>query len=106
MRATDWKLLEARIEDGLCTPFLGAGAVAHALPLTSDIAMRWAQTLDYPLDDAPDLARVAQFLAVQQDDAVYPKELLCDELAASTHPTSARPTSRTPRWRACRCLSI
>lgn len=82
MRDTDWNLMLARIRDGLCTPFLGAGAAAHALPLGAQIAQRWAVAHRYPLDDAHDLARVSQFLAVHQDDAMYPKELLRDELMA------------------------
>lgn len=83
MRDPDWNLMLARISDGLCTPFLGAGAVAHAVPLGAEIARRWAQTHGYPLDDPHNLARVAQFLAVHQDDAMYPKELLCEELRAT-----------------------
>ena len=71
----------ARIGGGLCTPFLGAGAVAHALPLGAEVAGRWSEVHGYPLDDAHDLARVAQFLAVHQDDAMYPKELLSIEFA-------------------------
>src|SRR5262245_29358111 len=89
MRDPDWKLLLARIEDGVCTPFLGAGAAAHALPLGSDIARRWAETHGYPLEDAHDLPRVAQFLAVHQDDAMYPKELLADELGELPTPDFA-----------------
>jgi SIR2-like domain len=80
MRDTHWNLLLARVADGVCTPFLGAGAAAHALPLGSQIAERWASDFGYPLDDVDDLARVAQFVAVNQDDAMYPKELLCNEL--------------------------
>jgi hypothetical protein len=72
----------ARIGAGLCTPFLGAGAAAHALPLGGEIARRWADSHDYPLEDVDDLARVAQYLAVHQDDAMYPKELLSRELLA------------------------
>jgi hypothetical protein len=79
----------ARIGDGFCTPFLGAGAAAHALPLGSEIAARWALAHGYPLDDAHDLARVAQFLAVHQDDAMYPKELLCSELRRTPVPAVA-----------------
>jgi hypothetical protein len=86
MRDPDWRLLLARIEDGLCTPFLGAGAVVPALPLGADIARRWAAEHEYPLDDADDLARVAQYLSVYQDDAMYPKDLICDELAHAQTP--------------------
>jgi SIR2-like domain len=81
MREPDWRLLLARIGDGLCTPFLGAGAAAPILPLGSEIARRWATDHAYPLDDAHDLARVAQYLSVYQDDAMYPKELISSELA-------------------------
>src|SRR5437867_1776553 len=86
MRDTDWNLLLGRIGDGLCTPFLGAGAAADALPLGAQIAERWASAHGYPLEDVHDLARVAQFLAVHQDDAMYPKELLGDELGALPGP--------------------
>jgi|SRR4051794_38067082 len=82
MRDTDWNLMLARIGDGLCTPFLGAGAAAHALPLGAQIARRWSAAHGYPLEDVNDLARVSQFLAVHQDDAMYPKELLTQELQA------------------------
>lgn len=79
MRDSEWSLLLRRIENGECTPFLGAGAAAHALPLGRDIAREWAEQHDYPLDDRDDLARVAQFLAIYQD-GIYPKELLRERL--------------------------
>ena len=69
----DWNLLLRRIRDGKCTPFLGAGACFQILPLGSDIAQQWAQEYQYPLDDHKDLARVAQYLAVQ-NDPMFPKE--------------------------------
>jgi hypothetical protein len=86
VRDPDWKLLLARISDGVCTPFLGAGAIASTLPLGSEVAQRWAVAHGYPLDDGHDLARVAQFLAVHADDAMYPKELIGDELGALPPP--------------------
>src|SRR5215213_6173154 len=91
MREPDWRLLLARVEDGLCTPFLGAGAVVPALPLGSDIARRWAADHEYPLDDDYDLARVAQYLSVYQDDAMYPKELISSELAEFALPDFSEP---------------
>lgn len=69
----DWNLLLRRIKDGKCTPFLGAGACFGVLPLANDIALRWAEQYHYPLEDRGDLARVAQYLAVQYD-AMFPKE--------------------------------
>jgi len=69
----DWKLLLRRIKDGKCTPFLGAGACFGVLPLGREIARKWAQEYHYPLEDTSDLARVAQFLAVEYDP-MFPKE--------------------------------
>ena len=86
MRDPDWNLLLARVEDAACTPFLGAGAAAHALPLGAEIAQRWATEYGYPLEDTHDLARVAQFVAVHADDAMYPKDLLRRELAGLPGP--------------------
>ena len=68
-----WKLLLERIKEGRCTPFLGAGARAGALPLGCDIAQERAKKYNYPLEDSSDLARVARFLAVRYDP-MFPKE--------------------------------
>ena len=73
----DWEFLLGRIQQGRCTPFLGAGACADVLPLGEDIAEEWAQQYDYPLEDRKDLTRVAQFLAVQFDQWL-PKQHLVD----------------------------
>jgi len=69
----DWQTLLWRVKEGKCTPFLGAGACYPALPLGTEIAQKWAQQYGYPLGDCSDLARVAQFLAVQRDP-MFPKE--------------------------------
>jgi SIR2-like domain len=83
---SDWLLLMRRIASGACTPFLGAGACSGTLPLGSDVAARWAGEHGYPLEDRSDLARVAQFVGVHQDDAMYPKELISAELAGVAPP--------------------
>jgi hypothetical protein len=75
-----------RIASGACTPFLGAGACSGTLPLGSDVATRWAGEHGYPLEDRYDLARVAQFVGVHQDDAMYPKELISAELTGVAPP--------------------
>lgn len=82
---TYWNLLLERIKDGECTPFLGAGACAGVLPLGSEIAQRWALDEGYPLDDCTDLARVAQFLAVQYD-AIRPKRELIRQFSRAEAP--------------------
>jgi hypothetical protein len=73
LKEKDWQILLNRISDGRCTPFLGAGASSGALPLGSQIAEKWAQEYGYPLEDSRNLARVAQFLAVEHDP-LFPKE--------------------------------
>jgi len=69
----DWERLLQRIQDGKCTPFLGAGVSAGKLPVGSQIASEWAEKYDYPMEDSYDLIRVAQFVAVTED-AMTPKE--------------------------------
>ncbi len=69
----DWGTLLGTIEDGECTPFLGAGINDGILPKGADIATRWAKEHNYPLEDCADLARVAQFLAVDRGDGIFPK---------------------------------
>jgi len=39
----DWEILLRRIQNGKCTPFLGAGVNHGVLPLGSEIAQRWAE---------------------------------------------------------------
>jgi len=80
-----WRILLDRIAGQKCTPFLGAGAAAPTLPLGSKIAADWAQEHKFPLEDAHDLTRVAQFLAVKVDP-MTPKEWMSELLATSGHP--------------------
>ena len=86
----DWNLLLRRIKDGKCTPFLGAGACYGTLPLGGDIAQQWAQEYQYPLDDHKDLARVAQYLAVQHDP-MFPKEEIIKHFKGVTPPDFTEP---------------
>ncbi len=74
MTDNEWDLLLGRIAQGKCTPFLGAGISAGVLPLGAEIARDWAVEHGYPLDDSEDLARVAQFLGVDRNDQMHPKE--------------------------------
>jgi SIR2-like protein len=76
----EWERLLARIASGYCTPFLGAGAAFGTLPLGSDIAERWSREAHYPLEDSHDLGRVAQFVGIDAQDPMWPKEKLSEEL--------------------------
>lgn len=73
MEDDHWEILLDRIREQKCTPFLGAGAAVPTLPLGSTIAEEWSREHGYPLGDAHDLARVAQFIAVKLDP-MAPKE--------------------------------
>ena len=86
----DWDILLNRINDGKCTPFLGAGACFGALPLGSEIAQKWAKKYDYPLNDSANLVRVAQFLAVQYDP-LFPKEEIVQIFKNLTPPDFTAP---------------
>jgi len=74
----DWQNLLRSIKKGRCTPFIGAGACFGSLPLGRDIARDWAKKYGYPLADSEDLARVAQFMAIDQY-AMFPKECIRDD---------------------------
>jgi SIR2-like domain len=83
-----WNVLLDRIEDHKCTPFLGAGAATPTLPLGRKIAADWARENNFPLEDAHDLTRVAQFLAVTTDP-LTPKEKIKRLLADAGTPDFA-----------------
>lgn len=91
MKPGNWETLIERVQDGNCTPFLGAGAVVPALPLGADIAREWARTYDYPLEDEHDLARVSQYVSVHREDAMWPKDQIAKRIRAMPLPDVAHP---------------
>jgi hypothetical protein len=74
----DWQVLVRLIKKGKCTPFVGAGACTGTLPRASEIAEKWAKEYGYPLSDSHDLARVSQFMAID-NYAMFPKECIKEE---------------------------
>ncbi len=76
----DWDILLKRIKDGKCTPFLGSGACSEKIPVSSQIANEWAKKYDYPMEDSGDLARVAQFVAVIEEDEFVPRDEICNKI--------------------------
>jgi SIR2-like protein len=87
----DWKLLLMRIEEGKCTPFLGAGVCYGTLPGGANLAQDWANEEGFPLDDCSDLAKVSQFLAVTFRDAIYPKDKLIKKFKGIAPPNFKNP---------------
>lgn len=70
LRDTDWEELLYSIDEQACTPFIGAGACADWIPLSSEISNQMAEEYEYPLDDYNQLERVAQFVAMEHGDMV------------------------------------
>ena len=89
-----WEILLERIREKKCTPFLGAGACAGALPLGGDLARDLADAQDYPFEDRSDLLRVAQFIAVKSDPRSA-KSLVVDRLKKAGLPKFANPPDFT-----------
>ena len=87
----DWNTLLERIKAGKCTPFLGAGVNFGVLPIGAEIARKWAEDFGYPLEDSADLARVAQFLAIERDDKMVPKELILQSFSKFSPPDFSVP---------------
>ena len=87
---TDWEDLLTLIQEGTCTPFIGAGACAGTLPLGSQIARQWAEEHNYPLADKTDLARVAQFLAITRYE-MFPKDCIRREFQDKAPPDFSAP---------------
>jgi hypothetical protein len=75
-----WPTLINSVRNGRCTPILGPGLVEPLFGSTHEIAQRWAETYDFPMDphEREDLPQVAQYVAVNQDE-----HFIRDELAQS-----------------------
>lgn len=85
-----WNFLLRRIENGECTPVLGPGIDASFQPPRSHIALTWAQEHGYPLADTEDMARVAQYLSVEEYD-LFPKDEMKRLLEQDAPPAGAAP---------------
>jgi hypothetical protein len=85
LTAEDWELLVSRINKGLCTPFIGAGACAGVLPTGAELAKKWVGEFKYPLKDCADLTKVAEYIA-QKYDHMKPKEAIQEFLGEQKPP--------------------
>ena len=79
MADLQWPQLLKRLREKRCTPVIGAGASYPYLPLARDLAKELIEadhrdsTRVCPLPDQTDLAKVCQYLAVVNEDAISPK---------------------------------
>jgi hypothetical protein len=90
IKQEEWDELLDYINDGECTPFIGAGACYPILPLAKDISQKWASEFQYPFEDKSDLGRVAQFLAIKRNE-VFPKSQIRRLLEQSEQPDFSEP---------------
>lgn len=68
-----WELVIDRLQRGVVTPFLGAGACYGSLPTGGDLSEALASAAGYTWGDRRNLLEVSQYLAVTVDP-LYPKE--------------------------------
>jgi SIR2-like protein len=85
-----WSILLRAIKGQRCTPFLGAEVAFGDYPVRSEIAREWATKYGYPLQDAGDLARVAQFIATE-NDPLFPKDEIINRFKAIQSPDLTNP---------------
>ncbi|MGH2520983.1 MAG: CHAT domain-containing protein [Anaerolineales bacterium] len=80
-----WPALIRSIKKGQCTPILGPSLVEPLLGSAREIAQRWAETYHYPMapHERESLPQVAQYLAVNQDQA-FPRDELAEYLRQET----------------------
>jgi hypothetical protein len=73
-----WRALLNHIDSGTCTPILGPGMAESLIGPRREIARRWAEEYQYPMEkqDQEDLPQVAQFVYINQQD----RQLLLSEL--------------------------
>lgn len=67
------------LKQGRFLPFLGPGVAPQDTPRLSEIARQWANIYEYPFADHDELAKVASYIAVQQDH-LFTVDLLVREL--------------------------
>lgn len=77
-----WPALLRNIRRERCTPILGPGLVAPVIGSHRELAYRWAEQYGFPLSPhaKDDLPQVAQYMAVDQGEPLFPHEELQDFL--------------------------
>ena len=72
-----WPSIVRSLRRGQATPILGSGLLESYMGSTREIARRWADTYQFPMEpcESDDLPQVAQFLSVNQDKG-FPRDEL------------------------------
>ena len=84
----EWASLVESINEGRCTPFLGAGIGYPHLPLGASLARALASEYGYPLGDVDNLPRVAQYVSILRGGPLLKRDVIrklrAEELAYYT----------------------
>ncbi|HSF50005.1 MAG TPA: SIR2 family protein, partial [Nitrososphaeraceae archaeon] len=75
LKEDDWDNLIYYIKEQQCVPFVGADTWSSKGVL-SNLSEDWTALYDYPFEDSSQLSRVAQFIAIDKGDPMYPKRAL------------------------------
>jgi hypothetical protein len=87
-----WNDLLAKVKQGECVPFIGAGTSYPVLPRAAQLAEQLlvedekATQRKYPLADRTDLARVCQYLGVTHNDGSWAKERIREMFRSGASP--------------------
>jgi hypothetical protein len=90
-RYDEWDELLRLIYEKKCCPFIGPEASNRWIPTSNDIAIKLAEEHQYPFDDANQLPQVAQYLAIIQNEEMYPKKYLANILRNIPAPNFSLP---------------
>lgn len=86
----EWELLVERIHDGLCIPFLGAGASIGAnAPSAATLSEILAAKCHYPGRDRRDFLKVAQYYRMTTDDDAPRREIVKHLRSPNIRPSPA-----------------
>jgi hypothetical protein len=77
-----WPGLIMNIHLNKCIPILGAGLVEPILGSSYEMARRWSDVYNYPMESSAceSLPEVAQFMSITQDDPTFPLSSLDESL--------------------------
>jgi len=75
----DWDNLIDYIKEKKCVPFVGWDIQSSKNTL-ADLSKNWTQLFDYPFEDSGQISRVAQFIAIDKGNPMYPKRAISNIL--------------------------
>ncbi|HJS63703.1 MAG TPA: TIR domain-containing protein [Nitrososphaeraceae archaeon] len=97
-----WESLLTDIDKKECIPVIGDGSLEsydrqddEAFLTTKEIALELAEKNDYPLDDPSQLSKVTQYLAIRENNEMYPKNVVSNMLGRLKPPDFANKYRRS-----------